>query len=305
MHNDLIELGWTESHWNRICGAVTEEAQKARITAQMLPMVGPEEGSTLAVPQYRLGTGVIPSADAYGAPPDRLVVDSSPTLYLSTIAVNVALRSHEAADPNLNAALGMFRRAASCIARVEDALVFNGRPANGPPPGVGNLPPVFTVSGDGPVREGLTRPLVIPNLPPRAQRIVRRLNPAIPPLNGTDVVDAIIDVIGDLDARGHQGPYACALSQDLFALVCSPTPNLVLPRDRVLPFLQGPLLRASALQRRYGVVVALGGTPVELVVGSDISVRYLQTTPEPRYMFRVCERVALRIREYNAIAVIT
>jgi hypothetical protein len=33
-------------------------------------------------------------------------------------------------------------------------------------------------------------------------------------------------------------------------------------------------------------------------------VRYLQSTLEPRYVFRVSERVAVRIREENAIVVI-
>jgi predicted GIY-YIG superfamily endonuclease len=31
MHSDLVELGWTEEHFNRIDAVVTEEAQKARV----------------------------------------------------------------------------------------------------------------------------------------------------------------------------------------------------------------------------------------------------------------------------------
>lgn len=331
MHHDLVELGWTEEHWNRICAAVTEEAQRARIAAQMLPMVGPEEGSTLAVPRYALNTRDNP--DAYpperprqppvpGAePPRRLAVDSDPNLFLTTIAVNVQLRSHEVADSRLNAALGMFRRAANCIARIEDALVFNGRLRNQAPPGVGDLPAIFTVTGEAP---GDFRGIIPSEFgidPDRAQvdqRVLRRLRrrapalpqppaqpPPAPPLDGNDVVNAIINAIGELDARGQQGPYACGLSQDLFALICTPNDNLVLPRDRILPFLQGPLLRASALRLRHGFVVALGGNPVEIVVGADMAVRYLQTTLEPRYVFRVSERIALRIRQENAIALIT
>jgi uncharacterized linocin/CFP29 family protein len=325
MHNDLVELGWTEEHWNRICGAVAEEAQKARIASQLLPMVGPEPGSTVAVPQYALGTR--PNPEGYprvppeaAVPVHRLAVNSDPNLYLTTIAVNVPLRSHEVADPGLNAALGMFRRAANCIARVEDALVFNGRQQDQAPAGLGNLPEVYTVTGDGTLK-GLIHFEEVDDEPPPPlrRRVIRRFtrrpdrdrntatktNTNFLPLDGNDVVDAIIQVIGELDSRGQQGPYACGLSQDLFAMICSPNENLVLPRDRILPFLQGPLLRASALRFRTGVVIALSGNPVEIVVGSDIAVRYLQTTMEPRYVFRVSERIALRIREANAIAVIT
>jgi uncharacterized linocin/CFP29 family protein len=316
MHNDLVELGWTEEHWNRICGAVAEEAQKGRIASQLLPLVGPESGSTVAVPQYSLGTRPNPDGYPPTTPPpatlpvNRLAVNSDPDLFLTTIAVHVPLRTHEVADPNLNAALGMFRRAANCIARVEDALVFNGRLPNQAPTGLLNLPAIYTVTGEGqPV--GLARPFArarpVPGIgiPPIAPRVIQPLPVGANPLDGNDVVTAIITAIGELDSRGHQGPYACALSQDLFELICTPNANLVLPRDRVLPFLQGPLLRASALQFNDGIVVALSGNPVELVVASDIGVRYLQTTLEPRYVFRVSERVALRIREESAIAVLT
>ena len=43
---------------------------------------------------------------------------------------------------------------------------------------------------------------------------------------------------------------------------------------------------------------------MEIVVGSDISVRFIQLTPEPRYLFRVSERVALRVKEWSAVAVL-
>src|SRR5262245_14585099 len=137
MHSDLVELGWTEDHWNRLVGAVSEEAQKARVAAQMLPTAGPEDRSTVAVPEFSLGYSPFPAASPVPSPspaggdphesgrtaPARLTVDSNPTLFLTTIAVNVHLRTHEVADGNLTAALGMFRRAANYVARIEDALV--------------------------------------------------------------------------------------------------------------------------------------------------------------------------------------
>ncbi|HEX3770565.1 MAG TPA: hypothetical protein VHV30_06870, partial [Polyangiaceae bacterium] len=81
-------------------------------------------------------------------------------------------------------------------------------------------------------------------------------------------------------------------------------PNLVLPRDRVLPFLGGPLLRSSAIHPIYGVIVALSGSPIEVVVATDVSVRYLQTSLEPRFVFRVSERIALRIKDDAAIGIL-
>ena len=82
--------------------------------------------------------------------------------------------------------------------------------------------------------------------------------------------------------------------------------SLVMPQDRIIPFLGGgPLVRSSTLDALggfSGLVVALGGAPVELVVASDVSLQFLQVTSEPVFIFRVSEKIALRIREPRAIA---
>jgi uncharacterized linocin/CFP29 family protein len=313
MHSDLVECGWTEEQWNRISGVLIEEAQKARVAAQVLPVVGPEEASTIAIPTFTLGTQANPYPFPQGAPPlpqpvQRLSVDSDPTLFITTIAVNVPLRSHEMADPELKAAVVMFRRAANYVARIEDALVFGGRAGpNQSPLGLRGIPTVYSVTGNG-TPAGIFAGAV-PRIfqPLRPTGVVPWAGPPLPapplwPLQGEDVFRGIVDAIDQLELAGQLGPYACVLSQGLFELVCTPNPNFVLPRDRILPFLEGPLLRSSQIANPWGCVVALSGSPIELVVASDISVRFLQTTLEPRYVFRVSERVALRIKESQAIA---
>jgi uncharacterized linocin/CFP29 family protein len=294
----LENLGWTEAQWNRICTTVTEEAQKGRVAAQLLPAVGPEDASTVAVPNFTLSADPSPRLANWTA--DRLVVDSDPTLALTQIAVNVSLRNHEVADPNLSAALGMFRRAANYIARVEDALVFSGRPGNNLPPpyGLGLIPDVVQITGNGPVDGILLAYSGTGALRPRS-----RILPGQATL-GNRIIEAIIEAINELDRNGQLGPFACALSPSLFAAICEPNGSLVLPRDRILPFLQGPLVRASAILNGWGAVLALSGSPIELVVARDIDVRYLQASEEPRYVFRVSERVALRIKEPQSIAVL-
>lgn len=294
MHSDLGNLGWTDEHWNSIVSAVTEEAQKARVAAQMLPLVGPEPPEAVAVPPYSLS----PKNNPQSPPLERLEVDSDPTLFLTRIAVNVQLHTREAADPKLTAALVMFRRAANYLGRIEDALVFNGRPGPSlpPPAGVAGIPNVYQVTGNG-APAGL---IPAAGSPPGSRGTV-----TVTTMTGTTlgekVVTAIIRAINGLDAAGQLGPYACALSPDLFEAICTPNANLVLPRDRILPFLQGPLLRSSTISSPQGVVVALSANPVELVVASDVHVRFLQTSIEPRVVFRVSERVALRIKEEAAI----
>lgn len=116
----------------------------------------------------------------------------------------------------------------------------------------------------------------------------------------------IAQAIGLLEAQGQFGPFAVVLDQALFLVAQTPTAALVLPQDRILPFLGGgPLLRSSTLNVargvRSGVVVALGGEPVELVIATDVCVQFLQVTAEPVFVFRVCEKMALRIKEPEAI----
>ena len=392
----LENLGWTEDQWNRICSAVTEEAQKARVAAQLLPVSGPEDPTTVAVPRFALTNVGNPSSP----PPRRLNVDSDPSLALTTIAVNVQLRTHEIADPDLKAALVMFRRAANYVARVEDALIFNGRSAPGTPApltfGIGAAPSVGTsiladagikagdaaknamtnrteidiarvgiavmaaaaaahdiaaapaavrdaVKGAGgtpdaekaafaaaakaiaavvpvlpaPLRgipavyqvtaDGGDVPGVLQGVPARLDgRGYTRLRLANPPnfTKGQRIVRGVVEAVDKLERKGQLGPYACILSQTLFEDACDPTGSLVLPRDRILPFLQGPLLRSSTVANGYGAVIALSGNPVEIVVAADICVRFLQATPEPRFVFRVSERVALRVIEDSAIAIL-
>ena len=77
----------------------------------------------------------------------------------------------------------------------------------------------------------------------------------------------------------------------------TPLPNsMVLPRDSILPFLDGPLLRSSTLPANKAVLVSLLGAPVEIVVPSDIAVKYLQTSAEGEHVFRVQQKLHLRIK---------
>ena len=128
-----------------------------------------------------------------------------------------------------------------------------------------------------------------------------------PDLRGHAIVRAVSGAIGLLEQNGHFGPFAVVLGQGLFLVAQTPdVGSLVMPQDRIIPFLGGgPLLRSStldALNGYSGVVVALGGAPIELVVASDVSLQFLQLTAEPAFVFRVYEKIALRIKEPRAIA---
>jgi hypothetical protein len=48
---------------------------------------------------------------------------------------------------------------------------------------------------------------------------------------------------------------------------------------------------------RAGIVVSLAGNAVDIVVGTPPTVQLLQRMPDAKFLFRVYERFALRIRE--------
>ena len=310
MESHAAVVPWTEEQWDRVIRTVTEEAQRARLAVQFLPLAGPVDAATRAIAPLTLTTAANPPANQ--PPASRMEVDSDPFLPLTTIQTQVQLRTHEIADPELSAALTMFRRAANHIARVEDALIFNGRagaPNRMPPIGVGAAAQaVVEVTGADP--PGLPRveglmPVDPANplnyLPRGAGRFSRQIQA---PLSEVHLVRAIMNGIADLDGAGQPGPYALVLSHLLFEHVVTPTQSMVMPRDRILPFLGGPMHRSSAIPGYWGVLVALNPSVVELVVASDLNVTFLSATPEPRYLFRVAEKVALRVKDVQGIAVL-
>lgn len=137
------------------------------------------------------------------------------------------------------------------------------------------------------------------NVPDRLQVVVRGPNPA-----GDAVVARVSDAIGRLEATAHLGPFACVLGHQYFTAVQTPR-NGVLPQDQILPFLGGgPLLRSSVVPQDCGLVIALAGAPIDLVVATDISVSFLQVTTDPYFVFRVYEKMVLRINQPDAIAVL-
>ncbi|HTA19083.1 MAG TPA: hypothetical protein VK989_07305, partial [Polyangia bacterium] len=112
---------WTDDQWARLRKIVADEAQKARVAAQFLPLYGPLDPSIIAVPNFLLGVKNKPPALGLLRPKERLVVDSTPDVFLATISVLVPLATHEVAEPELLAAAVAFRRAAVTVARIEDA----------------------------------------------------------------------------------------------------------------------------------------------------------------------------------------
>jgi uncharacterized linocin/CFP29 family protein len=288
MNERVAELPWTDEQWSRIARAVSEAAQQARVTAKFLPIYGPIEAKDVAVPNIAL---------ALNQANNRLEVDSLPENVLTTLSVFVHVRTHEAADPELQAVLTLFRRAANLIARAEDDMMFNGQAAAGQGPlGLPQAPLVIT---GGATKHGLMNSPGSVGAGPQHPTARLQLPQGQP---GQRLVRGVVNAIDQLEGNGHNGPYALVLASDLYAEAHTPAPSLALPRHAIVPMLgDGPLLRSSSIAQGEALLVSYSSGFVEQVLASDIDVKFLQVSLEPRFVFRVSERLSLRVKDGRAM----
>ncbi len=293
--SDDFRLPWTDEQWAMVQRIVQESARKARVASSFLPLIGPLPDGQASVPKLDMSQYTI--TDNYpqrGEALQRLEVDDGETLRLTTIACAVYLRTQQVEDPDLVSAKQMLGRAADLIGRLEDAIVFNGQPQ---PPEIPRkpdgepwvVPEVYTVRNGQKHRGLLTHK--------------RRLVADFPWHDDkTDIVGTIVNAIQALEGNGHYGPFACVLGHELYRAATTPSQgSLVLPSDRIIPFLDGgPLRRSSVVPGKQGVVIALAGSPIDVVVATDVHVSYVQLTLEPRYVLRVSERFVLRMKQPDA-----
>lgn len=288
-------LDWGEAQWNTVQQTVHDEALRARVAASFLPLFGPLPADTQAVPLNELQL-----IDEVPGTQMRLGVNDWETRRLTTVSVNLYLKGAQVADPELAAALMLFRRAAAIAARMEDEIIFNGQEAvnQGPPPrsgAPGSMPGVYKVSGGGAYKGLLTAADI--------NHVKGKL--AASKITGPAVFEAVVSAIQEMELRGYLGPYACVMGNGLFKAITTPMDNsMVLPRDSIIPFLDGPLMRSGAVPPNQAVVVSLQGAPVEIVVPTEIGVKYLQTSTEGNHVFRVQQKFLLRVKEAGAITAI-
>lgn len=291
MTNNDPQVPWTDEQWARVQQVIHEEASRARVAATFLPLVGPLPASTDFVREEAFANAPDTGTDGVSESANKgLSLADQTTIRLKGLQVRVYARGAQLSDPDMTSVLALFRRAANLLARLEDAVIFNGQNDENTAPGA---PPLGEIRGGQPSRGLFSRGKGAPHTEVKGR-------PADMPNN---LVTAVSESIGKLEKNGHYGPFAVVLGQTFFTAAQTPNKDsLVLPQDRIVPFLGGgPLLRSTLLEPEQGVVVALGGAPVELVVAKDASASFVQVTTDPVFVFRVYERMVLRIKQADAI----
>jgi uncharacterized linocin/CFP29 family protein len=303
MSDDTGAFPWTEEQWSRARKVVQDSARRARVASSFLPLYGPLPADQVTVASMRMDDSNL-DIPARGEAKRRLEVDDRHTIPLTTISADIYLRTYEAADPEMSAALSMVARAAEVLGRLEDSIIFNGQPAEGQGPLEPVNPEIYKVNG-GETRPGLLTLAEKPDADccDRKPAITVKSTGSVD--EGSALVAATVDAIEQLEGCGHYGPFAEVLGNGLYRAANTPHGNaMVLPSDRIIPFLDGPLLRSGTIPKHLGVIVALGGDPIDLVVAHDLELKLVQMTIEPRFVLRMSERFTLRIKQPGAVRVL-
>lgn len=329
MNEAIAQLPWTDRQWDLVQQAVKAEAERTRIPGKSL-RVAKADPTDVAVPAYAVGQRNLPFASdpaanafllaafAGGAPAQaqRTNVSSDPTVYLTTLSKLVYLRNREVADGDLEAALTYFRRAGAQIAQAENALLLNGRLRGGP----GNVNPIPKAPADVvvnplPGTAALVRGLYAPAGAPgqAASPLIRIQLPSPNAINaagkpaaiGGEVIAALSQATARLENAAYHGPFAMVASSSIWAAINQPSAQSLVPaRPTIERLLQGgPLMQSDLLRLDAALVFSHDCPELEQVVARELNVKFLHVSEEPRYVFRVSERIALRVRDRNAIAI--
>jgi uncharacterized linocin/CFP29 family protein len=286
MHDRAGGVPWTDWQWSRVREVIAQEATKTRVAGSVLPHYGSLPPSTELVPSERVDE-------------EAGTVHELETIQLFDLSVRVRLSRQQVEEEELSGALQLFRRAARLVAWTEDWLIFNGRSRPDRPNQIALDEPGGPEASQCLVRGGRDARGVL--------ECDGRQHVNIPAESNGSLIPAFVHAIAKLEGHTHLAPFVAVLGDALFVRIHTPADSsLVLPRDRIEPLLGGgSLLRSGTLRAEEGAVVSLAGDPIDLAVAVDIEPQFLTIDEHARYVFRVHERFAPRIKEPRAIVHLT
>lgn len=275
----MNELNWTEEQNGTVRDLIAEEIEKARLSHKFIPELKLEEDARSV------------SADEFDSASNK--VDDVKTIPLVEVAAAVNLTKLQAEDTDLSGALLLIRRAANRLARAHDAIVFVGQPAADQlPPTAPQPPPPRVVTAIGGYKnDGLSAATTVVDVDPKGGS------------HGEKLVEKVADALVALEGKGYIGSYILVLGQKLFTDANTPSPgSLVLPKDRLEALLGGgPVHRSSVLDKDHGLLLSLGGEPMDRAVAVAPKFEFLRIGANETRECRVFERFALRLKEKDSV----
>jgi uncharacterized linocin/CFP29 family protein len=283
------KLSWGQELWDRIDQAVHAEAQRAKVAAKFLPMVGP------------IGEALTVAADRIDE--DTMTVQEGDYIPVLEIWAEFGLTKPQVEqEERLGTAVTLATRATNLLAQAEDLLIFQGAAAvrhvlfrnnrvrlRTQPNAVARL---TAAANEEVVRAAVRIPAN--GDPPEADRVRWRYSELI--------ASGVARAYATLQSQGHYGPYALVLHTDPYADTFEPLANtLIMPADRIKPLVAAGFHGTGTLPERTGVLVSLGGNTMDLVMGVAPTTAVMQEDSNGLWRLRVLERFALRLKDSSAV----
>ena len=298
------KLGSKVDLWWRLEAAAVQQFKDDLVGGKFLPSYGPTAPEAVTVP-----ADVSPAGAA-------LVVPDGAFLPLLELWVELGLSRQQLLDPDLTTAQSLLMRAANLLAQGEDLVIILGAPALVLPQFAGGLGQVGTVGvRPAPVAPGL---LYAANA-----ATAQRVDAIAPDQYGFNTFTAVVKARAQLIARGHFGPLALVLPPIVYADVCRLDPVVQeAPLERIEPLAARGVHATNALPnvlppppppapagvvpfvpQRYGLLLSLGGNPLDLVVGvnPNPTTTITQENPAGLTQVRMLTRFTARVKDARAI----
>jgi hypothetical protein len=317
------DLGWTDQMCADICMAVDAEAKRTKIAAQFLPRfeisMGEMGMSERGMGMNHVARRTIQHDAVASQTASRLSIEEVDELSILEIWSEFSLTDPQFKDEAmLKTAMTLAVVAANKLSRAEDLLIFQGRD--------GLKDPLFTNGTVGmrnaPLNDGkleVSNSLRFDGLlekVPESHRIPVGATQANrdPSINryGENTFGAVAKGYSILQ-RSHYGRDALALPTNAFADTWAPLKTtLIMPADRIKGLVGDRFYSTSSLPNDFdggnipqGVLVALDGNTMDLVMTVPPTVEYLQKSADPTtggtHLLRVFERFALRLKDPNSV----
>jgi uncharacterized linocin/CFP29 family protein len=300
------KLEWSQTIWDNINKAVQDESKRTKVAAQFLPLhVADMATMTILSDKVNAGRATL------------LRVNESDTTSLVEIWTEFALTKQQYhKEEDLMTAVTLAINAVNKLSRAEDLLIFQGSD------GVADdLFQTQTVQLRDSQQDGEDSSKIMSGKPiigllssaPENQIISvdpTETDPTDPSQNryGENTFGAVARGYSMLQ-RTHYGRDALVLPTNPFADTWAPLPNtLIMPADRIKGLVGDRFYSTSTLPNNFldpskpqGLLVALDGNTMDLVMGIDPTTEFMQIDGEGLYRFRVFERFTLRLKDPQAV----
>lgn len=284
MNERREQLSWTDEMWDHMDRLVRYEEEMAGLASAFLPMIGPRH-KALTV-----------DSDLILTDQTELRIDEAATFPLIETWVEFALTPQQVErEAATMTACTLSGRAANILTQAQDLLIFQGDAAI-------KKNPLFTQTlvrqRSGPAGSGLFG--AVPRNDP--QRILIVKAPSRGRRYGEQTFRAVTEGIARLKGREHYGPYVLILHTIPYADTFAPlSTTLVTPAQRIESMMTAGFFETGTLPPLTGLLISIGGNSMDLIVGRETGVSFMQEDPDGKFRFRVWKRFALRIKDPTAI----